>query len=60
MSLLFIRDMASNMIDEFVKYKDRINAKIKMSTILDPRYKMMLLTHFFPLMHKEKLYKKYK
>ena len=46
-----IRDMASNMICKFDKYWGKINAVMAVGTVLDPRYKMMLLNYFFPLMY---------
>ncbi|KAJ1383808.1 hAT-like transposase, RNase-H fold [Sesbania bispinosa] len=44
--------MTESMIAKFGKYLGTINEVMAIGVVLDPRYKMRLLTYFFPIMYK--------
>lgn len=48
-----IQSMTTSMIVKFDKYWSLINRVMEIRVVLDPRYKIILLNYFFPLMHED-------
>ena len=48
-----VREMAGQMIMKFDKYWAQIHGILVMAIILDPRFKMQLVNHYFPQLYGE-------